>query len=172
MVERNGGLDFFTAIRRRRSIREFTGEKIPDEDIERIIDTARYAPSPENFQNVRYILIRKDEDLKKTIADICQEASSELFGSAPYELTQGRLWYMPESRRPATFKEMRDGSLFREIRFLDSFMRFRILPRLTLDISQRVLRLSHPWNGYTEHVDSSEHTGIRCWISSVPCNGA
>jgi len=113
MVERKEGLNYFTAIRRRRSIREFTGEKIPDEDIERIIDTARYAPSPENFQNVRYVLIRKDEDLKKTIADICQEASGELFGSAPYELTQGRLWYTPELRRPATFKDMRDGSLFR-----------------------------------------------------------
>ncbi len=32
-------------IRERRSIREFTGEKIPDEHIEMILEAARHAPS-------------------------------------------------------------------------------------------------------------------------------
>jgi len=37
-------------IRMRRSIRRMTGERLPDEDLELILDAARYAPSPENMQ--------------------------------------------------------------------------------------------------------------------------
>lgn len=105
-------MDVFTAMRRRRSIREFTGEKIPDEDIEAILDAARYAPSPENMQMWKYIVIREDHHMKKLLAELCQLAAQELFASCPAELTLGRLWYIPDSRKPATFEEMRDGSLF------------------------------------------------------------
>ncbi|MHA1290836.1 MAG: nitroreductase family protein [Candidatus Thorarchaeota archaeon] len=41
-------------IRERRSIREFTGEKIPDEHIEIILEAARHAPSPENMLMMRW----------------------------------------------------------------------------------------------------------------------
>lgn len=107
------GLDVFSAIRRRRSIREYTGGRLPDEDLERILDLARYAASPENYQNVRYIVVREDSDMKRLIADLSQEAARELFGLYPYELVHRRLWYIPESRRPREYEDMRDGSLFR-----------------------------------------------------------
>ncbi len=100
-------------IRMRRSIRHMTGERIPDEDLELILDAARYAPSPENMQMWRYVLIRDDEEMKRIIADISQEAARYVFGNYPYESTQGRLWYMPDAGRPGTYEEMRDGSLFR-----------------------------------------------------------
>ncbi|MHA1614485.1 MAG: nitroreductase family protein, partial [Candidatus Thorarchaeota archaeon] len=44
-------------IRERRSIREFTGEKIPDEHIEMILEAARHAPSPENMLMIRFVVI-------------------------------------------------------------------------------------------------------------------
>jgi nitroreductase len=100
-------------IRMRRSIRHMTGERIPDEDLELILDAARYAPSPENMQMWRYVLIRDDEEMKRIIADVSQEAARYVFGNYPYESTQGRLWYMPDASRPSTYEEMRDGSLFR-----------------------------------------------------------
>ncbi len=100
-------------IRMRRSIRHMTGERIPDEHLELILDAARYAPSPENMQMWRYVIIREDSDMKRLIADISQEAARYVFGNFPYEATQGRLWYMPDARRPGTYEEMRDGSLFR-----------------------------------------------------------
>ncbi|MFX1561735.1 MAG: nitroreductase family protein [Promethearchaeota archaeon] len=100
-------------IRRRRSIRHMTGERIPDEDLELILDSARYAPSPENMQMWRYVVIREDQEMKRIIADISQEAARYVFGNFPYEATQGRLWYMPDASRPGTYEEMRDGSLFR-----------------------------------------------------------
>ncbi|MFQ6088591.1 MAG: nitroreductase family protein [Candidatus Methanofastidiosia archaeon] len=110
---------FFDAIRTRRSIREFTGERIPDEDLEKILDAARYAPSPENMQMWRYVVIRDDQELKDLIADIAVDAASEVFGSVPYELTQARLWYLSDKYRPATFETMRDGSLFDYPKYAD-----------------------------------------------------
>lgn len=100
-------------IRMRRSIRRMTGERIPDEDLELILDAARYAPSPENMQMWRYVVIRDDQEMKQVIADISQEAARYVFGNFPYEATQGRLWYLPDASRPGTYEEMRDGSLFR-----------------------------------------------------------
>jgi nitroreductase len=100
-------------IRMRRSIRRMTGERIPDEDLELILDAARYAPSPENMQMWRYIVIRDDKEMKRVIADISQEATRYVFGNFPYEATQGRIWYVPDASRPGIYEEMRDGSLFR-----------------------------------------------------------
>lgn len=100
-------------LRTRRSERRFTGERIPDEHLEKILDVLRYAPSPENMQMWKYIVIREDDKMKKLLADTAQVISATVFGSYPYEATTGRLWYMPSQNRAATFEEMRDGSLFR-----------------------------------------------------------
>jgi nitroreductase len=106
-------MDVLEAIRIRRSIREFTGESIPDELIELVLDAAKYAPSPENMQMWRYVVVRKDQALKKFIADISQEMASRTFGSAPYEATTGRLWWLADPGRAATYEVMKDGDLFR-----------------------------------------------------------
>ncbi|MEM2144460.1 MAG: nitroreductase family protein [Candidatus Jordarchaeaceae archaeon] len=107
------------AIRVRRSMRRYTGERIPDEDLERILDAARYTPSPENMQMYRFVVIRDDQEMKNLIADLSKEAAKETFGMYPAELTQGRIWYIPPDRRPWTFTEMRDGSLFDYPRYAD-----------------------------------------------------
>lgn len=101
-------------IRTRRSIRRYKegAEPIPVEDIEKILDAARYAPSPENMQMHRYIVLREDQGTKELIGNVSQEMSAHVFGSAPYELTTGRLWYLPGRNRAATFEEMKDGDLF------------------------------------------------------------
>ena len=38
-------MDALEAMRRRRSVREYTGEPIPKEDLETIVDDGRLAPS-------------------------------------------------------------------------------------------------------------------------------
>ena len=43
-------MDFFDAVRRRRSIRRFRPDPVPEEDLLRMLDAARLAPSPENSQ--------------------------------------------------------------------------------------------------------------------------
>ncbi|MHA2020407.1 MAG: nitroreductase family protein [Candidatus Thorarchaeota archaeon] len=100
-------------IRDRRSIREFTGEKIPDEHLEMILEAARHAPSPENMLMVRFVVIRDDQDMKEFLADIAQEMAQTAFGGAPFELTSGRNWFINDPYRAAVYARLRDGELFR-----------------------------------------------------------
>ena len=115
-------MELLEAIKTRRSIREFTGERIPDEDIEKILDAARYAPSPENLQMWRYVVIRDDQEMKDFIAEVSMEMAREVFGAQPYELTQGRLWYLPDRLRPGEFEDIRDGSLFLYPKYADTIV--------------------------------------------------
>ncbi|TFG26726.1 nitroreductase family protein, partial [Candidatus Thorarchaeota archaeon] len=100
-------------IRERRSIREFTGERIPDEHIELILEAARHAPSPENMLMVRFVVIRDDQEMKEFLADIAQEMAQTAFGGAPFELTSGRNWFIGDPHRAAVYARLRDGELFR-----------------------------------------------------------
>lgn len=57
-------------IKTRRSIRKFKEDKIEKSTIEKIIETAAYAPSWKNTQTTHYAVIL-DSDLKNKIADEC-----------------------------------------------------------------------------------------------------
>jgi nitroreductase len=107
------GLDALKHVRSRRSIREFTGGKIPDEHIELILEAARHAPSPENMLMIRLIVIRDDQATKDFLADIAHENAQTVFGNSPFELTSGRNWYIGDEFRAAVFSRLRDGKLFR-----------------------------------------------------------
>lgn len=50
-------MDLFEAIRTRRSIRNYTGDPIPREDLETIVDAARLAPSGSNQQPWDFIVV-------------------------------------------------------------------------------------------------------------------
>jgi len=115
-------MELLEAIKTRRSIREFTAQRIPDEHIELILDSARYAPSPENMQMWRYVVIREDQEMKDLIAEISVEMAKQVFGGQPYELTQGRLWYLPDHARPAEFEDIRDGTLFEYPKHADTIV--------------------------------------------------
>jgi nitroreductase/Pyruvate/2-oxoacid:ferredoxin oxidoreductase delta subunit len=55
-------------IKSRRSIREFKDKDMPKEEIERIIDVARYAPTGHNFQDVRWLVINDRACMRKLAA--------------------------------------------------------------------------------------------------------
>ena len=63
-------MDVIKCIKERRSIRKFTGEKIPREIIDEIVDVAAFAPSWKNSQTTRYIVI-DDRKLIDKIAEEC-----------------------------------------------------------------------------------------------------
>jgi nitroreductase len=50
-------MDLFEAIHSRRTIRTFTGKKIPKDDLERIVDAGRLAPSATNGQRWDFVVI-------------------------------------------------------------------------------------------------------------------
>lgn len=64
-------------IKERRSIREFTNIKINDEDIRILIDAARYAPSNNNRQAWKFIILKNDK-IKSEIVDAVKEKTEKL----------------------------------------------------------------------------------------------
>jgi nitroreductase len=58
-------MDALEAIQKRRSVRDFTGEAIPHEDLERIVDAGRLAPSGYNNQPWDFIVITNRTTIEK-----------------------------------------------------------------------------------------------------------
>ena len=57
--------EIIKCIKERRSIRRFKDDDIPEEIIEEIIEAARYAPSPENRQPWRFIVVTNRHRIKE-----------------------------------------------------------------------------------------------------------
>ena len=56
-------MELFETLFNRRSIRNFTGKPIPKEDLEKIVDAGRLAPSATNRQMWDFVVITKKETL-------------------------------------------------------------------------------------------------------------
>ena len=61
-------MDLFDAIRERKSIRRFKQTPVPDEDITKILEAGRFAPSAHNTQPWSFVVIR-DRCLIKKMGD-------------------------------------------------------------------------------------------------------
>jgi len=58
-------MDVFEAIKSRRSVRAFTNEPVSDEEIMKLIEAARCAPSAGNIQPWEFVIIRDAETKRK-----------------------------------------------------------------------------------------------------------
>ncbi|MHA1341486.1 MAG: nitroreductase family protein [Promethearchaeota archaeon] len=65
-------MDFEDVIRKRRSIRRFKENKVPDEIIKDILEAARLAPTWANMQGVRFIVVDEKDKLEELKAAINQ----------------------------------------------------------------------------------------------------
>jgi len=72
-------MDLFEAIKGRRSVREFLPDEVPQEDLERILDMARYAPSAGNAQPWRFLLVR-DRGNKGGLREAVERSLSKRIG--------------------------------------------------------------------------------------------
>lgn len=61
--------DILQVIQSRRSIRKFTGERVSDEDLGKILEAGRWAPSGLNNQPWRFAVVR-DSGLKEQISKL------------------------------------------------------------------------------------------------------
>lgn len=68
-------MEIFDIFKSRRSIRSFTSEDVSDEEIEKIIEAARWAPSAGNIQPWEFIVIRRTE----TKREIAKAALNQFF---------------------------------------------------------------------------------------------
>lgn len=64
-------MDVFEALRKRRSVRVFQDKAIPKEELEKIIDAARFAPTARNVQPWEFIIIT-DKKVLKQIGDLAE----------------------------------------------------------------------------------------------------
>ena len=60
------------AIRSRRSIRRFDPKPVPEEDLVRILETGRWAPSGANIQPWAFIVV-EESDRRRAIAELLTE---------------------------------------------------------------------------------------------------
>jgi nitroreductase len=65
--------DFFSVVRTQRAHRAFTAEAVPDELVERVLETATFAPSAENTQPWVFIVVR-DPEARAVIGELNRRA--------------------------------------------------------------------------------------------------
>lgn len=73
-------MDLFDAIKGRTSIRRFKQTPIPNEDIARILDAGRLAPSANNTQPWSFLVIKD----KKTLANMAEAVRHQIDRMIPY----------------------------------------------------------------------------------------
>jgi len=61
-------LDVFEAIMKRRSVRAYTSEEVSEEEVEKLIEAARWAPSAGNIQPWEFVIV-KNAETKRKLAD-------------------------------------------------------------------------------------------------------
>jgi nitroreductase len=62
-------MEIYDVMRTTGATRQFTGEPLPDDVLERILDNARFAPSGGNRQGTRVVVIR-DRHTRETLSDL------------------------------------------------------------------------------------------------------
>ncbi len=83
-------MDLFEAIQGRKSIRRFKPTPVPDEDIKRILDAGRWAPSASNAQPWSFLII-KDRQVLKKMADAVRDMLDKMVPFAESEKEAQRL---------------------------------------------------------------------------------
>ena len=63
-------MDLYEVMNTRRSIRDFTDEKIPEEVIQRILDAAYKAPSNDHFRDWQFIVVTDKEIMREVLEGV------------------------------------------------------------------------------------------------------
>ena len=103
---------FMQVVTDRRSIRNYTDDKISEEDLRLILESARQAPSGENAQPWRFIVV-KDEKNKEFLAQLGRNASGRRFtGEFLSKQMQERFKTLKdEKKKIAAFKKLTSGAV-------------------------------------------------------------
>ncbi len=89
-------MDFYEVIKKRRSVRKYKPDPIPDDVLKRILEAGRIAPSAKNIQPWKFVVIKNPEN-KKRIAEACRgqhwvaDADVIVCGCALEKIAWGRM---------------------------------------------------------------------------------
>ncbi len=99
-------------IQDRRSIREWTGEPVSEEDLAMILEAGRQAPSGENAQPWRFIVIR-DPEMRKKLGALAGGGSGRRF-TAEFVTNQMQERFanlQDEAKKKAAFEKLTSGQV-------------------------------------------------------------
>lgn len=85
-------MDVFEAIEKRRSVRSYTGEAIPEELMEILLRAARDAPSAKNIQPWRFILVTDKEALTSMVPICNNQGFVKDAGALIVGITEDEKW--------------------------------------------------------------------------------
>jgi nitroreductase len=102
--------DLLELMKSRRSIRRYQDKDVPDELLEKIMEAGRWAPSGDNGQPWRFIVVR-DFETKKALSRIATEGSGRRFTA---EYFTGRLderfeGLKDEKKKARAYQKLRSG---------------------------------------------------------------
>ncbi len=66
-------MDIYEAILTRKSVRAFTNRDVPEDVLKRVLEGARHAPSANNFQEWRFVVVRDPENREKLSQIACRQ---------------------------------------------------------------------------------------------------
>jgi nitroreductase len=66
-------MDVYQTILARKSVRAFKNREVSDEIITRLLEAARHAPSANNFQEWRFVVVRNPVTRNKISAAACRQ---------------------------------------------------------------------------------------------------
>jgi nitroreductase len=103
---------FMEVVEARRSIRNYTPDKVSEEDLRLIMESARQAPSGENAQPWRFIIV-KDEANKEFLSKVSKMGSGRRFtGEFLSKQMQARFTGLEdEAKKQAAYKKLTSGEV-------------------------------------------------------------
>ena len=99
-------------IQDRRSIREYSPEPVSDQDLDRILEAARQAPSGENAQPWRYVVV-KDPATRKKLGALAGGASGRRFTAefVTNKMQERFASLEDEAKKKAAFEKLTSGQV-------------------------------------------------------------
>jgi len=99
-------------IQDRRSIREYTAEAVSPQDLDMILEAARQAPSGENAQPWRFIVV-KDPETRKRLGALAGGGSGRRFTAefVTKKMQERFAGLQDEAKRRAAFEKLTSGQV-------------------------------------------------------------
>ena len=99
-------------IQDRRSIREYTTEPVSDQDLDLILEAARQAPSGENAQPWRFVVV-KDADTRKKLGALAGGGSGRRFTAefVTKKMQERFSSLQDEAKKKAAFEKLTSGQV-------------------------------------------------------------
>ena len=65
-------MDFYDVLEKRRTVRDFSGRKVDDETLERVLETAFKAPTNDHLRQFEFVVVRKRENIAHIAATVAE----------------------------------------------------------------------------------------------------